>query len=111
MTDTVEFKAFSNGKNIRDLFFLLALCLAGTTTYFIYDVPASIGLDLKLVLNQTNEEFTTTYYSSYGILSALAALCSGYLITNLFGLERSAYIFTGVAALSQLRVISMNNVS
>jgi len=101
-TPETRFIPFSAGNKIRDALFLTLICLAGFGLYFLYDVPSAIGLDIKTATNMSQSDFMFTFYTLYSYPSAVAAIFSGFLIDNVFGLGLGGVVFAGIGVLSQV---------
>lgn len=104
--NTDQFVPFTPGHYIRDGAFLLLICLAGFGIYFTYDLPAAVGVDIKLVTNMTQADFMFTFYSLYSLPSAFSAIFSGVLIDNIFGLGLGGVVFAILGVIAQLAIVA-----
>merc|ERR1711976_67425 len=101
-----EFVPFQKQNFIRDSAFLALVCFAGFGIYFVYDLPAAVGVDFKTATNMSQSDFMFTFYSLYSYPSAVSAVFSGILIDSIFGLGLGGVIFAGVAVFSQLVIFA-----
>ena len=101
-----QFVPFQKGNVLRDLVFLVLICFAGFGIYFVYDLPAAVGVDFKTATNMTQSDFMFTFYSLYSYPSAIAAVFSGILIDNIFGLGLGGVVFAALAVVSQIVIFA-----
>lgn len=101
-----SFVPFEKGNILRDAIFLLLICLAGFGIYFVYDLPAAVGVDFKTATNMSQSDFMFTFYSLYSYPSAISAVFSGILIDNIFGLGLGGVVFAALAVISQMIIFA-----
>jgi len=101
-----QFVPFQKGNVLRDLLFLILICFAGFGIYFVYDLPAAVGVDFKTATNMSQSDFMFTFYSLYSYPSAISAVFSGILIDNIFGLGLGGVVFAALAVVSQIVIFA-----
>lgn len=97
----MAYSPFEAGHRIRDTIMLLLICMAGFGTYYVYDIPSSVGMDISSALNITTTKLNTIFYSYYAMPSSFSACFGGYVVDRYLGLKNAGILFSSLVFISQ----------
>ncbi|XP_074602665.1 lysosomal dipeptide transporter MFSD1-like [Brevipalpus obovatus] len=80
---------------------LIVLCMINLGSYYIYDNPGALSVQIERDMNVTNTEYTTLY-SMYSWPNVILGLFGGFLIDRVVGVRIGTLLFSFFICLGQL---------